>query len=334
MTSGSAGSYSETEYPRVAGWSPLQALTDGRWMAIRAGAATELYDLQSDPQQQRDVSRAQPAVAAAMAARAALDSRQRGDVGGAGIRPTPRSGCARSATSPAPAASAGPGAQIPPRRLRRGTSSRMRSPRSAPVAPTRDACSKRSRRQPRRAGVSGDLRARPEGAGQLRAALAVYRRALRRWPTDATLLHDLAVTARDAADARPGAAARALREEATRAEQAALAARSERAQRRTTASACSPSTGPRSRRGEGVRAGGRDRLEQRLYWANLGNARRALGDRTGAEHAYRKALDVDARAADAANGLGVLLVEAKRPADAAPWFERAIAAAPDSSRRG
>ena len=28
--------YSETEYPRVAGWSPLQALTDGRWMAIRA----------------------------------------------------------------------------------------------------------------------------------------------------------------------------------------------------------------------------------------------------------------------------------------------------------
>ena len=31
---------------------------------------------------------------------------------------------------------------------------------------------------------------------------------------------------------------------------------------------------------------------------------------------------------DAANGLGVLLVEAKRPAEAIPWFERA-AAAPD-----
>src|SRR5262249_29983342 len=26
--------YAETEYPRVAGWSPLQALTDGRWKAI------------------------------------------------------------------------------------------------------------------------------------------------------------------------------------------------------------------------------------------------------------------------------------------------------------
>ena len=37
--------YSEAEYPRVAGWSPLQALTDGRWMTIRAGTSTEVYDL-------------------------------------------------------------------------------------------------------------------------------------------------------------------------------------------------------------------------------------------------------------------------------------------------
>src|SRR5439155_24989903 len=29
--------YSETEYPRAAGWAPLQALTDGRWKVIRAG---------------------------------------------------------------------------------------------------------------------------------------------------------------------------------------------------------------------------------------------------------------------------------------------------------
>src|SRR5213592_182858 len=62
--------YSETEYPRVAGWSPLQALTDGRWMAIRAGASTEVYDLQNDPREEHDASLAQPAVAAAMASRA------------------------------------------------------------------------------------------------------------------------------------------------------------------------------------------------------------------------------------------------------------------------
>ena len=32
---------------------------------------------------------------------------------------------------------------------------------------------------------------------------------------------------------------------------------------------------------------------------------------------------------DAANGLGVLLVEAQRPADAVPLFEQALAVAPD-----
>ena len=40
---------------------------------------------------------------------------------------------------------------------------------------------------------------------------------------------------------------------------------------------------------------------------------------------YRRALDIDGRTADAANGLGVLLVEANRPADAVPLFERAVA---------
>ena len=39
----------------MAGWSPLQALTDGRWMTIRAGAATEVYDLQRDPREEHDV---------------------------------------------------------------------------------------------------------------------------------------------------------------------------------------------------------------------------------------------------------------------------------------
>src|SRR5437762_13162043 len=62
--------YAETEYPRVAGWSPLQALTDGRWMAIRAGASTEVYDLQNDPREEHDAAAAPPAIAAAMASRA------------------------------------------------------------------------------------------------------------------------------------------------------------------------------------------------------------------------------------------------------------------------
>ena len=63
--------YSETEYPRVAGWAPLQALTDGRWKTIRAGAATEVYDLQNDPRELRDLSSSQPNGVAAMSARIA-----------------------------------------------------------------------------------------------------------------------------------------------------------------------------------------------------------------------------------------------------------------------
>ena len=43
---------------------------------------------------------------------------------------------------------------------------------------------------------------------------------------------------------------------------------------------------------------------------------------------YRKALDLDGRAVDAANGLGVLLVEAKRPAEAVQWFARAVEGSP------
>ena len=65
------------------------------------------------------------------------------------------------------------------------------------------------------------------------------------------------------------------------------------------------------------------------YWANLGNARRAVHDSAGAEQAYRRALEVDPRTADAVNGLGVLLVETQRPAEAVPLFERAVAVAPD-----
>src|SRR6185437_16954878 len=55
----------------------------------------------------------------------------------------------------------------------------------------------------------------------------------------------------------------------------------------------------------------------------------AAGNAADAGQAYRSALDADARSADAANGLGVLLVQAGKPADAIPWFERALAGSPD-----
>src|SRR4029079_17856911 len=65
-----------------------------------------------------------------------------------------------------------------------------------------------------------------------------------------------------------------------------------------------------------------------VFWTNLGNARRAAGDATRARQAYGHALEIDPRSADAANGLGVLLVQDHQPAQAIPWFERALAGSP------
>jgi hypothetical protein len=47
----------------------LQALTDGRWKTIRAGAASEVYDLQNDPQEAHDIASSQPNGVTAMSTR-------------------------------------------------------------------------------------------------------------------------------------------------------------------------------------------------------------------------------------------------------------------------
>ena len=59
------------------------------------------------------------------------------------------------------------------------------------------------------------------------------------------------------------------------------------------------------------------------YMVNLGNAKRASGNRSGAETAYRSALALDAGSANALNGLGVLLIESGRPLDAIPYLRKA-----------
>ena len=166
-------------------------------------------------------------------------------------------------------------------------------------------------------------------AGQTAPALALLRTAARRWPTDAALLHDLAVAARDAALAAAGDAARALREEADKADHAAVALDPTSAIAHNGLGLAAIDDGRAADAAtEFERAAAID-PNNASYAANLGNARRALGDRAGAEQAYRRALAIDARAIDAANGLGVLLVEAHQPAEAIEWFERVLTAAPD-----
>ena len=323
--------YSETEYPRVAGWSPLQALTDGRWMAIRAGAATEVYDVRADPREEHDVASAQASVAAAMTARADAIHASAAAANGHAISPDAQERL-RSLGYVASSAQPGPASGAPHPATRIAAWNEFEEALSALNTRRPDALSMLRRLAAANTGApvmqTTFARALKE-AGNVDAALATYRRAATRWPTDAGLLHDLAVAARDAATAATGARATALRDEALRADLAALT---------LDPNSAAAQNGVGLLAIDGARAADAAKAFERAtaidsnnasYWANLGNARRATGDRTGAEQAYRRALDVDARTADAANGLGVLLVEANRPADAAPWFERAIAAAPD-----
>jgi choline-sulfatase len=60
--------YAETLYPRLSlGWSELRSLADARWHLIQ-GPRPELYDLERDPRETRDVAATEPAVAARLGA--------------------------------------------------------------------------------------------------------------------------------------------------------------------------------------------------------------------------------------------------------------------------
>ena len=312
--------YAETQYPRVAGWSPLQALTDGRWMAVRSSSAIELYDLRNDPHEERDVASAQTATAAAMAAR--IDAiHASGKASKPNVAPEIQErlralGYVASSVQP----TVGSNATNPARMIERWNQFEealsLLGDRPAAAVPILARLAAENRDGP--VFQTTYARALTE-TGQIKEALAAYRDAARRWPTDATLLHDLAVTAREAGDL----------DEARRADEAAIA--------------IAPAS-PIAHNGAGLVAIDQHRPADAVreferataldptnssYWTNLGNARREVRDVAAAEQAYRRALDLDARGSDAANGLGVLLVESRRPAEAVPWLERAVAAAPD-----
>ena len=312
--------YAETQYPRVAGWSPLQALTDGRWMAVRSSSAIELYDLRNDPHEERDVASAQTATAAAMAAR--IDAiHASGKTSKPTVAPDTQErlralGYVASSVQPAVGANATNPARMIERWNQFEEALSLLGDRPAAAAPILARLVSENRDGP----VFQTTYARAlKDTGQIRAALAAYRDAARRWPTDATLLHDLAVTAREAGEL----------DEARRADEAAVAiAPSSPIAHNGAGLVAIDQHRPADAVREFVRATALDPTNA-SYWTNLGNARREVRDFAAAEQAYRRALDLDARGSDAANGLGVLLVESHRPAEAVPWLERAVAASPD-----
>ena len=148
--------------------------------------------------------------------------------------------------------------------------------------------------------------------GNVREAVDIYRRAVDRWPQDATMYHDLAVAA--------GAAG--LPAEAVRAEQAALALEPGNSAAANGLGLLQIQSGHPAEAAIAFEHAVKGDPSNATFWTNLGNARRALNDLAGAEQAYRRALEADPRAADAANGVGVLLVQSHRAPEAIRWFER------------
>jgi tetratricopeptide (TPR) repeat protein len=312
--------YAETLYPRTLGWSPLAALVEDRWKVISAeGAGEELYDLQNDPAERENASGRKPDVVRAAIVR--LAAIRGAEAAPASAVPSPDAqerlralGYIGTAPPPAPSGRGGanPAARIAVWASFEDALAKINAGSTAAALATLAALHAAN---PDAQVIAATYASALSGQGRHRQALAIYRKAVRSWPGDSMLFHDLAVAAQRAG----------LRDEAMRAERASLA--------------LDPRNGA-AHNGLGlllIEANRVDEAKQAFtlaaaadsssaeYLANLGNARRATGDRAGAEAAYRSALVSDPRAANALNGLGALLVETGKPLEAIPLLERAAA---------
>ena len=311
--------YSETMYPRAAGWHGLTALSGSRWKVIQS-AAPELYDIQADPGETRDLAGAHRQTAVAMGAAAAR----------AGVSAAP-SAAAPSAeamarlralgyVSGAPEASDDASAPNPAREIQSWVSfehalAAMQAGRAREVLGV--LASLATKYPGSRVFLSSYARAL-EQSGDARAALRIHRDIVARWPGDAMLFHDLAAAARAAGDP----------DEAQRAERAALVLEPDNAAALNGLGLTHADAGRAADAAAAFEKAVAADPGHASYWTNLGNARRELGDLAAAERAYQSALERAPAYADGLNGLGALLVQSGRASQSVGLFERAIAADP------
>ncbi|CAN5711501.1 hypothetical protein BH18ACI5_BH18ACI5_20070 [soil metagenome] len=313
--------FSESRYPRRAGWHAVSALSDSQWKLIRS-SEQELFDLRADPSESNNVAAAHPNIVQAMAAR--LQTLQAsGGAESAAIAPEAAERLrALGYVSGANAiTSDDPGASNPARTIATWTEFEMaladlQAGRGASALSRLGAL---ARANPGGPVFQSTYAQALKDAGRVKEAVALYQAAAAKWPSDPTLFHDLAVAAREAGDTV----------EAQRAEQAALALDSTSAMAQNGMGLLHADAGRASDAAAAFqKAVDRDPTNA-SYWTNLGNARRAMSDASGAESAYRKALALDAGFADALNGLGTLMVQSGRAQDAVAMFTRALESEPE-----
>jgi arylsulfatase A-like enzyme/Flp pilus assembly protein TadD len=318
----SADLYAETRYPTTFMWSPLAALRRGNLKYV-AAPRPELYDLSSDPEEQHNLL---PAAAGRetelMAALAALAS-------------------AEGPAAPAPKLDAEARARLESLGYLSG-GGQPTDQAAGPRDPKDMVAAFRAFEEAHWALIGGrtdvalaafeTLVVSDPGnpvfvgqfaeacrrAGRLDRAVELYRQAVALAPSDSEARYNLAVTL----------------QEAGRQEEAVTAL--------TTAIWLDPGR-PEAHNALGIAllqrgdlAGAREQfartteLDRRNANAfnNLGNVLRELGRLDEAEQAYRQASKLAPDYADPCNGLGTLEVQRDRPAQAIPWFDRAIALAP------
>jgi Flp pilus assembly protein TadD len=308
-------SYGETEYPRVAAWAPGRSLVRDRWKVI-VSATPSLFNLADDPGETHDLASTQPAVVKAMAAR--LETLRAAGAGNNAAAPISTETANRlrslgyvatNLAAPADSGGVDPATAMPAWAAFESALSMVTAGQNAPALPL---LAKATTAYPG-APIFAATYARALAASGRRAdAIVKFRDAVRRWPSDWSLYHELAVLARELGRA----------DEALRAEEAALA--------------LSPNE-PSVLNGKGLLLSDAERHAEAaqvfdaalrydatnaVYAANLGNARRALGDLDGAAAAYRRALERHPLP-DAQNGLGVVLVQQRQFAAAVTVLEQA-----------
>lgn len=313
-----AATYAESEYPSVAGWAPVRSLVQDRWKLVIAGRP-RLFDLVSDPGETTDTAAAHAATVRAMTAH--VDTLQRSAAGSQtpGLISAETAARLRALGYVSPSARpATDRADVDPAGVMAVWTEFERA--QAAVAAGRaggalPALARIARLHPSSPLFASSYAHALAAAGRSGEALAQFRKAVEQWPGDAELYHDLAVVAR----------ARGFRSEASRAEDAALAINPALPSAHHGKGLGFSDEGRHAEAARAFNEAVRHDPTNAVYQTDLGNARRALGDLDGAARAFTAALDRSPDSADAANGLGVVLVQQGRAAEAVGWFERAAA---------
>ncbi len=312
--------FAETLYPRRVGWHQLGALVEDQWKLILS-SERELYDVQQDPAEQNNLAAAHRSRVEAMAAAAMRMQVSRKAPAQIAPEAAERLRALGYVSGSTPAVVEDPEAPNPARLIASWTTFERSfdALRAGNAAAAAAELRRLAERHPQAQIFQTTYAQALKEAGRPGEAVAIYKDAVRKWPGDAALFHDLAVAAREAGDAA----------EASRAEAAALALDSGSAMALNGLGLLHADAGRPAEAAAAFENATQADPTNASYWTNLGNARREMKEVTRAETAYRKALEHDSAHANALNGLGTLLVQAGRPADAVPLFERALQSDPE-----